>query len=226
MKDEPIIKLENVWKIYKFGKEELDVLKGINLEIFPADFVSIMGSSGSGKSTLLHIIGCLDTPSRGKVYLSGNDTSKMSEDQLAAIRGKKVGFIFQQFNLFSNLNGLENVALPMVFQRISEKKRVARAKELLFSVDLEDRIFHKPKELSGGEQQRIAISRALANNPEIIVADEPTGNLDSVNGKKIMEILIRLHEKENKTIIIVTHDSAIAKYSEKIINIKDGEIVG
>ncbi len=225
MRSEPIIKLENVWKIYNFGKEELDVLKEINLEIFPGDFVSIMGSSGSGKSTLLHIIGCLDVPSRGRVYLSGSDTSKMSEDQLAAIRGKKIGFIFQQFNLFSNLNGLENVTLPMVFQGISEKKRIERAKELLFSVDLENRIFHKPKELSGGEQQRIAVARALANDPEIIVADEPTGNLDSANGKKIMEILIRLHEKENKTIIIVTHDPIIAKYSEKIINIKDGEIV-
>ena len=222
---EPIIKLENIWKIYQLGKVELTVLKDIDLEIYPGAFISIMGSSGSGKSTLLHIIGCLDVPTKGKVYLAGKDVSGLPEDELAQIRGKKIGFIFQQFNLFYNLTALENVTLPMVFQGVLEKKREERAKELLSSVDLRARIYHRPSELSGGEQQRIAIARALANDPEIIVADEPTGNLDSSTGKMIMDILIKLHQKEKKTIIVVTHDPNIASYSEQIINIQDGQII-
>ena len=223
--EEPLIKLENVWKIYQLGKVELTVLRGINLEITPGSFVTVMGPSGSGKSTLLHITGCLDLPTKGKVFWEGQDVSELSEDELAQIRGQKIGFVFQQFNLLHNLNALENVMLPMVFQGVSEKERTEKAKELLVSLNLGKRIFHRPLELSGGEQQRIAIARALSNNPEIVVADEPTGNLDSFTGKIIMEILINLHKNEKKTIIVVTHDPNIAGYSEKIINIKDGQII-
>ncbi len=225
MEEKSLIKLENVWKVYQLGKVKLEILKGINLEIAPGNFVVILGPSGSGKSTLLHIIGLLDTPTKGKVFLKDQDTSLLSEDELAQIRGKEIGFIFQQFNLLSNLNALENVMIPMIFQGVSEKERKGRAEFLLESVGLKERILHRPFELSGGEQQRIAIARALSNNPEVIVADEPTGNLDSTTGQKIMETLINLHEKEQKTIIVVTHDPSIADYSEQIINIKDGKLV-
>lgn len=225
MTEYPLIKLENVWKIYQLGKVELTILRGISLEIFPGSFVVILGPSGSGKSTLLHVIGLLDTPSQGKVFLEGKDTSKFSEDKLAQIRGEKIGFIFQQFNLLTNLNALENVMVPMIFQKRPENQRKERAESLLTSFGLKERVLHRPFELSGGEQQRIAIARALSNNPEIIVADEPTGNLDSTTGKKIMEILIELHQKEKKTIIVVTHDPNIANYSQQIINIKDGQII-
>ncbi|PIR72349.1 MAG: lipoprotein-releasing system ATP-binding protein LolD [Candidatus Nealsonbacteria bacterium CG10_big_fil_rev_8_21_14_0_10_36_24] len=222
---EPLIKLENIWKIYQLGEVELNVLRGVSLEINPGDFVTLMGPSGSGKSTLLQIIGCLDVPTKGKVFLAGEDVSRMTEDELAQIRGQRIGFVFQQFNLLHNLNALENVMLPMVFQGVAENKRIERAKNLLNSLNLGKRIFHKPTELSGGEQQRIAIARSLANDPEVIVADEPTGNLDSFTGKMIMDILIELHKKENKTIVVVTHDPNIAGYSEQVINIKDGQIV-
>jgi len=225
MSEKPLIKLENAWKIYQLGEVELTVLKGISLEIAPGSFITIMGPSGSGKSTLLNIISCLDVPTRGKVFLDGKDVSGLSQDELAQIRGQKIGFVFQQFNLLHNLNALENVMLPMIFQGIPENKRIERTKKLLHSLDLEDRIFHRPSELSGGERQRVAVARALSNDPEIIVADEPTGNLDSATGKMIMEILINLHKKEKKTIIVVTHDPNIAGYSEDIINIKDGKIV-
>ena len=221
----PIIKLENIWKIYQLGKVELIALKGINLEITPGAFVTIMGASGSGKSTLLNIIGCLDVPTKGKVFLNGRNVLLLSEDKLAQIRGKIVGFVFQQFNLLHNLNALENVMLPMIFQGVPENKRKERAKKLLRSLNLGNRIFHRPSELSGGERQRVAIARALSNNPEIIVADEPTGNLDSTTGKMIMEVLIDLHKKEKKTIIVVTHDPHIAEYTEEVINIKDGQII-
>ena len=225
MTERPLIKLENIWKVYQLGKVELTILKGIDLEIHPGNFVVILGPSGSGKSTLLYIIGLLDTPTKGRVFLEGRDTSWFSENELAQVRGKKIGFIFQQFNLLPNLNALENVMVPMVFQNIPEKERLARAEFLLSSVGLKERILHRPFELSGGEQQRIAIARALSNNPEVIVADEPTGNLDSTTGQKIMEILINLHKKEQKTIIVVTHDPHIANYSEQIVNIKDGQLI-
>jgi len=221
----PIIRLENVWKVYQLGKIELPVLKGISLDIAPGAFVVILGPSGSGKSTMLNMVGCLDLPTKGKVFLDNQDISKMSEDELAQARGKKIGFIFQQFNLLQNLSALENVMIPMVFQGKSEKERQDRAKSLLISIGLGDRITHRPSELSGGEQQRIAIARSLSNNPEIIVADEPTGNLDSTTGKNIMEILINLHKNEGKTIIVVTHDPAIAGYSNQIVHIKDGQLV-
>lgn len=222
---EPIIKLDNVWRTYKLGKTEVHALRGLSLEIFPGAFVTIMGSSGSGKSTLLNIIGCLDSPTKGKVYLKGKDISLMSESQLAQFRGKMLGFVFQEFNLLSNLTAVENVMLPMVFQGVPQEKREERAKEILGSVDLEDRIFHEPGELSGGERQRVAIARAFSNSPEVIIADEPTGNLDSVTGKKIMEVLTNFHKKEGKTVVVVTHDAKIADYAEKIINIQDGKII-
>ncbi len=225
MVGQPIIKLENVWKIYQLGKVELTILKNISLEITPGAFVVILGPSGSGKSTLLNMVGCLDLPTKGKVFLNDKDISKMSEDELAQIRGQKIGFIFQQFNLLQNLDALENIMMPMIFQGKSETERQERAKSLLASLGLKERISHRPSELSGGEQQRIAIARALSNNPEIIVADEPTGNLDSTTGKKIMEILINLHKNEGKTIVVVTHDPTVANYSNQIVNIKDGQLV-
>ena len=220
-----IIKLEDVWKIYKLGELELPILKGVSLEIARGAFVVVLGPSGSGKSTLLNMVGCLDLPTKGRVFLDGNNIFKMSEDELAKIRGRKIGFIFQQFNLLQNLNALENVMIPMIFQGKSEKERQERAKSLLNSLGLGNRIDHRPTELSGGEQQRIAIARSLANNPEIIVADEPTGNLDSSTGKKIMEILIDLHKNEGKTIIVVTHDPNIANYSNQVVYLKDGKII-
>jgi putative ABC transport system ATP-binding protein len=225
MPAQPIIKLDNVWKIYQLGKIELPILKGINLDIAPGAFVVILGPSGSGKSTMLNMVGCLDLPTKGQVFLDGSDISKMSEDQLAQARGKKIGFIFQQFNLLQNLTAMENVMIPMIFQGKSEKERLEKAKYLLTSVGLGDRMDHRPFELSGGEQQRIAIARALANNPDIIVADEPTGNLDSSNGKRIMETLIDLHKNYKKTIIVVTHDPTIADYSSQVVHIKDGQLV-
>ncbi len=222
---EHVIKVEDAWKTYKLGEVDLSVLKGVSLEIEKGSFVAIMGPSGSGKSTLLHIIGALDLPSKGKAYINGQDISKMGEDELSQVRGQKIGFVFQQFNLLHNLTALENVMLPMVFQGTNEEERIRRAKKLLSDFGLERRFDHRPTELSGGERQRIAIARALANNPDIIVADEPTGNLDSETGKKIMDILVNLYKKEKKTIIVVTHDPSIAKYTNHTIHIKDGLIV-
>jgi len=221
---DPVIKLENVWKIYQFDHLEISVLKGVSLEIAPGAFVVILGPSGSGKSTLLNMLGCLDLPTKGRVLLDGRDIAKMSEDELAQARGQKIGFVFQQFNLLQNLSALENVMLPMIFQGKPETERKKRAQSLLASLGLQDRVLHRPSELSGGEQQRIAIARSLANDPEIIVADEPTGNLDSTTGKKIMEILIDLHKNEGKTIVVVTHDPTIAEYSSQTVHIKDGQI--
>ena len=222
---EPIIKLENVWKIYQLGKIEVPALKGVSLDINPGSFVSIMGTSGSGKSTLLNLIGALDVPTKGKIFLKGKDISKLSEDELAQLRGRTIGFIFQEFNLLPNLKTIENVTLPMIFQGVSEVEREKKAKEILTMVGLENRIYHQPAELSGGERQRVAIARAFANDPELVIADEPTGNLDSSTGNKIMEILTDFHKKEGKTIVVVTHDPQIANYSREVINIKDGEIV-
>lgn len=222
---EPLIKLENVKKTYKLaGDGELPILKGVNLEINPGSFATIMGPSGSGKSTLMYLLGLLDLPTEGKIYLEGKDVSKFSEDQLAEIRGKKIGFIFQQFNLLQNLTALENVMLPMIFQGLPEEVRREQAKRLLISVNLHKRMNHKPMEMSGGEQQRIAIARSLVNDPSILIADEPTGNLDSTNGKVVMDILSELHKVQKKTIIVVTHDPTIAHYSQNVIHIQDGMI--
>lgn len=222
---EALIKLEDVWKVYFLGKIEVWALQGLNLEIKKGAFLSIIGPSGSGKSTLLNIIGCLDFPTKGKVFLDGQDIQKLSENDLARIRGRKIGFVFQQFNLLSNLTALENVMLPMIFQGIKEKKRIEKAKKLLRAVGLKERFNHRPQELSGGEQQRVAIARALANDPEIIIADEPTGNLDSRSGKIIMDIFKKFYEESKKTIVVVTHDPEIASFSKETLRIRDGKIV-
>ena len=188
--------------------------------------MAIYGPSGSGKSTLMNQVGVLDTPTKGTILLENHDISKMEESELAQLRGKKIGFIFQQFNLIPTLTALENVVLPTIFQNVPEEVRVKRAEQLLTSVGLGDRMHHKPSELSGGQQQRVAISRALINDPDIILADEPTGNLDSASGRQVMAMLEELHHKENKTIILVTHDTHLVRTAQKIVMIKDGEIVG
>ncbi|MCX6738355.1 MAG: ABC transporter ATP-binding protein [Candidatus Parcubacteria bacterium] len=223
--EKSIIRLQDVWKTYQMDKVEVPAVRGINLEILSQTFVSIMGPSGSGKSTLLNMIGCLDFPTKGKIFLDGQDTSLLSENQLAQTRGKKIGFIFQQFNLLQHLTALENVMIPMVFQGTPEAQRKARALYLLDLVGLNDRVNHLPSELSGGQRQRVAIARAFANDPELVIADEPTGNLDSQSGQKIMDMLVEFHKKEKGTIVVVTHDPVIAKYSEKVFNIIDGQIV-
>lgn len=220
-----IIQLSDVWKLYQLGSVTVEALRGLNLKIFSGSFVGIMGPSGSGKSTLLNMIGCLDLPSKGKIFLSGEDASLFSESKLATIRGRKIGFVFQQFNLFHNLTALENVTIPMVFQGTPEQERIEKAKNLLSSVGLGDRVNHLPSELSGGERQRVAIARAFANSPEIVIADEPTGNLDSIAGKNVMNLLARFHQEQGGTIVVVTHDTNIANYAEKIFHIKDGMII-
>lgn len=220
-----IIKLDNVWKTYKMGNVEVNALQGLNLDVKEGEFLAIMGRSGSGKSTAVNMIGCLDVPTKGKILLDNHDISKLSESGLSQIRGKKIGFIFQQFNLIPTSTALENVILPMIFQGIDESQRIEMATKLLELVDLEDRIYHKPTELSGGQQQRVAIARALANAPEVIIADEPTGNLDSKTGTNVLEFLQKLHKKENKTIVMVTHDANLSKVAERIEFLKDGRIV-
>lgn len=220
-----IIKLENVWKIYRMGDVEVNALQELSLDVAEGEFLAIMGPSGSGKSTAVNMIGCLDVPTRGKVILDGHDISKLEESKLAQIRGRKIGFIFQQFNLIPTLTALENVALPIVFQSVERGKRTARASGLLKIVELGDRMGHKPAELSGGQQQRVAIARALANNPEVILADEPTGNLDSNTGEMVMGFLKKLNRKEGKTIIVVTHDNNVARHADRIEFLKDGRIV-
>ncbi len=218
-----IVELKEVYRTYKMGKVEVPAIRGIDLKIKRGEFIAIMGPSGSGKSTLMHMVGCLDIPDDGEIYLEDDDIAKLHESDLAQIRGKKIGFIFQQFNLINSLNALENVALAMSFQGIKEKERTSRAKELLDIVGLKDRIFHLPTELSGGEQQRVAVARALANDPDVILADEPTGNLDSVTGKKVMEFFTKLN-KDGKTIILITHDKDVAKYAKRIVKLRDGRI--
>jgi putative ABC transport system ATP-binding protein len=226
MKDSVILRLENVWKIYKMGEVDVSALRGISLEIEKGDFVAIQGPSGSGKSTMMNIVGCLDTPTEGVVYLEGHDITKFSESELAQIRGRKIGFVFQQFNLIPTLTTIENVMLPLEFQDMDSSQAKNRAQQLLEMVGLKERISHLPSQLSGGEMQRVAIARALAVNPDIILADEPTGNLDSVTGKFIMSILSRIHKAEGKTIIIVTHDIGLAHFAEKTVMLKDGKIEG
>ncbi len=220
-----IIKLNNVWKIYKMGEVEVPALKGINLEVKKNEFLAVMGPSGSGKSTAMNMIGVLDIPTRGKIYLEGQDISKLAESDLAQIRGKKIGFIFQQFNLIPTLSALENVALPMIFQNITKEERTERATKLLDMVGLGERIKHKPNEMSGGQQQRVAIARSLINDPEVVLADEPTGNLDSESGHKVIDFLKNLHKKEKKTIVMVTHDEDLAKHAQRTEYLFDGQIV-
>ncbi|MEM5872388.1 MAG: ABC transporter ATP-binding protein [Candidatus Aenigmatarchaeota archaeon] len=218
-----IIELRNVSKEYGKGEAKVRAVCDVNLKIRKGENIAIMGPSGSGKSTLLHLIGCLDKPTRGKIFIDGKDVSNLNENELARIRREKIGFIFQFFNLIPTFTALGNVELPMIFSKRPDRKE--RAKELLRLVGLEHRLYHYPSQLSGGETQRVAIARALANEPQIILADEPTGNLDSKSGKEIMELLVKLNKEKGVTLLVITHDISIAKYAEKIIRIKDGRIL-
>ncbi len=218
-----IIHLENIRKSYYLGKQELQVLKGITMDVFKNEYVALMGPSGSGKSTLMNILGCLDSPTGGKYILNGKDVSRMPDNDLAEVRNQEIGFVFQQFNLLPRLTALENVALPLVYSGISKKERVERATEVMAKVKLEDRSHHKPNELSGGQCQRVAIARALINNPSIILADEPTGNLDSKTSYEIMDILGKIHADGN-TVILVTHEEDISLFAHRVIRLRDGNI--
>ncbi|MCX6774974.1 MAG: ABC transporter ATP-binding protein [DPANN group archaeon] len=220
-----VIKVDNVWKVYEMGNVKVPALRGLNLQVKEKEFLAIMGPSGSGKSTAMHIIGCLDIPTKGEVYLDGKNIAKMTESELATIRGRKIGFVFQHFNLIPTLTALENVMLPMIFQNVPDEKKKSRAIALLKRVGLTERMGHHPSELSGGEQQRVAIARALANDPEIILGDEPTGNLDSKNGEMVMQLLSDLHKKEQKTIIIITHETEVADYAERKLILRDGKLI-
>jgi len=221
----PIIKLKDVWRTYTMGDVKVHALRGINFEVKKGEFVAIMGPSGSGKSTAMNMIGCLDVPTKGNIYLSGQNIGNMAESDLAQIRGRKIGFIFQKFNLINTLTAKENVMLPMVFQDIPEDERHEKAEYLMRLVNLADRMDHKPNELSGGQQQRVAIARALAVEPEVILADEPTGNLDSKTGGTVMDFLRRLHKEKGTTIVMVTHNEHVAKNANRIAYLKDGKIV-
>ena len=218
-----IIELDNIQKSYFMGKMELKVLKGISLEIFKNEYVALMGPSGSGKSTLMNLLGCLDSPTGGRYILNGKDVSKMPDDDLAEVRNKEIGFVFQQFNLLPRLTAAENVALPLIYNGTSRKTRTEISLEMLNRVGLSDRSHHKPNELSGGQNQRVAIARALVNNPSIILADEPTGNLDSKTSVEIMNIFGKI-QADGNTVILVTHEEDIAKFAHRIIRLKDGLI--
>ncbi len=219
----PIIHLEAIEKSYFMGKQAISVLKGISLDIQKNEYVALMGPSGSGKSTLMNILGCLDSPTAGTYVLNNQDVSKMEDDSLAEVRNKEIGFVFQQFNLLPRLSALENVALPLVYAGVPKKQRNEQAMEVVKKVGLENRSHHKPNELSGGQCQRVAIARALVNNPSIILADEPTGNLDSKTSVEIMEMFNRIHEGGN-TVVLVTHEEDIANFARRIIRLKDGII--
>ena len=221
MKD--IISLKNIRKSYYLGKQELPVLKGIDLTVTDNEYISLMGPSGSGKSTLMNIIGCLDTLTGGQYVLNGQDVSMMSDDQLADVRNVEIGFVFQQFNLLPRLTAWENVAMPLIYAGVSKKEREERAKAMLEKVGLGDRVGHKPNELSGGQSQRVAVARALINNPSIILADEPTGNLDTKTSEEIMELFGDIH-KQGNTVMLVTHEEDIAAYTRRIVRIRDGVV--
>ena len=218
-----IIHLENIQKSYFMGNQGIPVLKGINLDIFKNEYVALMGPSGSGKSTLMNILGCLDSPTAGQYILNEKDVSKLTDNDLAEVRKKYIGFVFQQFNLLPRLSAAENVALPLVYAGIGKKERLQRAKEVLDKVGLADRSHHKPNELSGGQMQRVAIARALINNPAIILADEPTGNLDSKTSSEVMDIFSKIQASGN-TVILVTHEEEIATYAKRIVRLRDGII--
>ena len=217
-----IVELRNVFKEYIMGEVIVKAINGVSVKIKRSENIAIMGPSGSGKSTMLHLVGCLDRPTRGKVFIDGKDVSNLSDNQLAVIRRMKIGFIFQFFNLIPSFTALGNVELPMMFSRIQHRKE--KAKSLLEAVGLGQRLYHYPSQLSGGETQRVAIARALANDPQVILADEPTGNLDSKSGKEIMEVLTKLNKEKGVTLLIVTHDNSIARHAKKIIRLKDGKI--
>lgn len=218
-----VIRLSDIRKSYYMGKQELPVLKGINLTVEHNEYLSLMGPSGSGKSTLMNILGCLDSPTAGQYVLNDRDVSQMTDDELADVRNVEIGFVFQQFNLLPRLSAWENVALPLIYAGVSKKDREERAKDMLEKVGLGDRSHHKPNELSGGQSQRVAIARALINNPSIILADEPTGNLDSKTSYEIMELIGNIHEQGN-TVMLVTHEEDIANYTKRIVRIRDGVV--
>ena len=219
-----LIKLENVHKIYRLEGGEVPAINGISLSINQGDFVALIGPSGSGKSTAMNLVGCLDTATTGDIFLGKHNIQHLSESDLAQIRGKQIGFIFQTFNLIPSLNALDNVALPMMFQNVSRSARMSKSQKLLEQVGLANRMYHLPNQLSGGQRQRVAIARALVNDPEIILADEPTGNLDTKTGDEIMKMLKELN-KQGKTIILVTHNPDLTKLANKVIRLKDGKIV-
>ena len=218
-----VIVTDNLWKTYEMGDQQVHALRGVNLRIRHNEYVAIMGPSGSGKSTLMNLIGCLDSPSQGKYWLNGHDVSELNDDELARIRNKEIGFVFQTFNLLARATALHNVELPLIYSGTPSDERIARAKAALQAVDLGERMNHKPNELSGGQRQRVAIARALVNNPSIILADEPTGNLDSQTGNEIMKLMEDLHRKGN-TIVLVTHEADIAEHAYRVVHIKDGVV--
>jgi len=220
---EKIIHLENIVKSYKVGTQIVRALRSVSIDIYKGEYVAIMGASGSGKSTLMNIIGCLDTPTSGHYILNGNDVSRLSDDSLAEIRNSEIGFVFQVFNLLPRNTALENVMLPLVYSGIRKTERKKRAEETLVDVGLEDRMTHRPNELSGGQRQRVAIARALVNKPALLLADEPTGNLDSKISEEIMKLFAEIHRKGN-TLVMVTHEEDIARHAHRIIRLKDGEV--
>jgi putative ABC transport system ATP-binding protein len=223
MSEKYLIEVRNITKLYIMGMEELYALKDVSLNIKKNEYVAIMGPSGSGKSTLMNILGCLDTPSNGEYFLNGKNVSEMDDDELAEIRNKEIGFVFQTFNLLARSDALHNVELPLVYRGLPKAERIEKAEEALYNVGLEDRMTHKPNELSGGQRQRVAVARALVNDPSIILADEPTGNLDTKTGEEIMALIEDLNAKGN-TIIIVTHEEEIAQHAHRVIKIRDGMI--
>ncbi len=222
-RDNIVIRTYDLWKTYIMGDQEINAVSGCDIEIKRGEYVAIMGPSGSGKSTLMNLIGCLDTPTRGQYYINGRLVSEMTDDELARIRNKEIGFVFQTFNLLARATSLHNVELPLIYSGASTDARIERAKQALRHVDLEQRMYHKPSELSGGQRQRVAIARALVNNPSILLADEPTGNLDTATGVEIMGLFERLHQQGN-TIVLVTHEHDIALYAHRIIHVRDGKV--
>jgi putative ABC transport system ATP-binding protein len=222
-RDGVVIRTYDLWKTYVMGDQEIHAVSGVDIEIHRGEYVAIMGPSGSGKSTLMNLIGCLDTPTRGQYYINGNLVSEMTDDELARIRNKEIGFVFQTFNLLPRATSLHNVELPLIYAGIPAAARLERARHALRQVDLEKRMDHKPNELSGGQRQRVAVARALVNDPSILLADEPTGNLDSATGNEIMALFARLHEQGN-TIVLVTHEHDIALHAHRVISIRDGKV--